>query len=232
MSAGGVSESEAAEMRLAQTRSSSDAPLPAKYEAAKQALAECVSVDECSTWGKKAAAMASYARQAKDDALQNYALRIKVRAIRRCGELLSSIPAKARSGQPSERAKAADAAGMSRDQRMDALRLARIPEIEFAADVDDESKAPPAIEDLAARGTTRKPKPWLDLQGRNPEDHHRAIHTLANINELARLLSEEARTPAAIVRGMLPFQRDEALASTQHLMAWLAVFGSIAKEVK
>ena len=69
-----------------------DARLPATYESAKQALAECSRIDECQNWADKAAALASYARQARDDTLFCFATRIKARALNRCGELLRQIP--------------------------------------------------------------------------------------------------------------------------------------------
>ena len=50
-----------------------DARLPAAYETAKQALAECSRIDECQNWADRAAALASYARQARDDTLLNFA---------------------------------------------------------------------------------------------------------------------------------------------------------------
>lgn len=65
-----------------------EAPLPAVYERAAQALAECTRIDECQDWADKAEALASYARQSKDDSLRKMADRIQARAIRRCGELL------------------------------------------------------------------------------------------------------------------------------------------------
>src|SRR5262245_45047582 len=67
------------------------ANLPRTYEAAKAALAECSKVDECREWADRAEALASYARQADDDALETLAVRIRARAIRRCGELLAAI---------------------------------------------------------------------------------------------------------------------------------------------
>lgn len=63
------------------------ARLPQSYEAAKVALANCVKLDECKAWTDKAAAMASYARQADDDSIFRYAKRIQARAVRRAGEL-------------------------------------------------------------------------------------------------------------------------------------------------
>jgi hypothetical protein len=63
------------------------ARLPQTYQAAKTALATCENIDECKSWSDKAAAMASYAKMAKDEELGKMCVRIRGRAIRRCGEL-------------------------------------------------------------------------------------------------------------------------------------------------
>jgi hypothetical protein len=143
------------------------APLPALYEHAQQALAECSRIDECFAWANKAEAMASYARQAKDDSLRKMADRIQARAIRRCGELLRQIePARGTRTdlEPQEgtlprltRESAATDAGLSEHQRKTALRVAAIPEPEFTAAV--ESEAPPTVTALADRGRQSRPVP-------------------------------------------------------------------------
>src|SRR5262245_29355236 len=68
------------------------AMLPEKYVAATKALSECTVIDECKDWADKAAALASYAKQAEDDTLLKMAKRIQARAVRRAGELLKEIP--------------------------------------------------------------------------------------------------------------------------------------------
>ncbi|MGR9057812.1 hypothetical protein ACU8NH_18205 [Rhizobium leguminosarum] len=60
-------------------------------ERVTQAIAECDRIDECKSWSDKAAALASYARQADDKTLENYAMRIRSRAIKRAGELLKEF---------------------------------------------------------------------------------------------------------------------------------------------
>jgi hypothetical protein len=155
--------------------SQTSAPLPQRYEAARAAIAECERIDECKNWSDKAAAMASYARQAKDDSLRVMAVRIQARAERRCGELLKQIPRAdeaTRYGQvaavpPVTRTQAATDSGLSERQRKTALRIANVPAATFDAHV--ESSQPPSITQLANLGKeTRKPlddgSPWNQIE--------------------------------------------------------------------
>lgn len=136
-----------------------NATLPAKYEAAKVALAECNQMDECKDWADKSQALASYARQSQDKELENTAMRIRARAIRRCGELLQQVE-KANGKNRGERGHeapfcltrktAATAAGLSSDQAKDALRVSNIPQESFEKQV--ESDEPPTVTKLAEQG--------------------------------------------------------------------------------
>ena len=177
--------------------SPANARLPQTYESAKLALANCARLDECKDWADKAAALASYAKQANDDELMKMATRIRDRAIRRAGELLKQIaPAKnqhaasARVGaRPSSRKEAAAAAGLSPHQHKQAIRVADVPEREFESQV--ESNKPPTISQLAQQGIKRPaPKPIIDLKGRDPGEFNRSLHFIAEIKEYANSIGK------------------------------------------
>jgi hypothetical protein len=65
--------------------------IPATYEQAQLALAQCAKLDECKDWVDKFAALGSYARQAANHDLEELAYKIHARAIRRCGEIMREI---------------------------------------------------------------------------------------------------------------------------------------------
>jgi hypothetical protein len=146
------------------TLGSTDANLPASYEAARRAIIECLHIDEAKEWADKAQALSSYARMANDEALLVCAQRIKARAIRRMGELLKEIPdgnlntrfGSERNLSAMTRAKAAFDAGLSDKRRKTAIRLASIQEEVFEQAI--EVRSPPPIVTLAAMGTTPRPK--------------------------------------------------------------------------
>ena len=145
-----------------------NAKLPAKYEAAKLAISQCAQLDECKDWSDKAQAMASYAKQVHDKEMQNMAMRIRLRAERRLGQLYDEFE-KAQgkrtdqlgdSKSPSHektRTEAAKEIGQTKDQMIRSVRASRIPEEKFEEQVESES--PPTITSLAEQGTNKKPKP-------------------------------------------------------------------------
>lgn len=171
------------------------ARLPETYENARVALAECQQVDECKDWADKAAALASYAKQAEDDQLERMAQRIRARAIRRAGELLKQIEpqqGQRRDLQPSvgdhtkSREDAAREAGMSKHQQVQATRIANVPEREFEEQV--ESPKPPTLSQLASQGI--KPRQPVDLGGRDPKAFNRALHFTATVTDYASDLAK------------------------------------------
>ena len=142
------------------------ARLPVSYEAAKNALSNCVTLDECQDWANKAEALASYAKQADDDTLRKLADRIQARAVRRCGELLKQFDARPQNAaKQSEgdrtlisRQQVATDAGMSRHQQVTAVRVANVPLATFEEAV--EAEAPLTVTKLAEIGKqSRTPAP-------------------------------------------------------------------------
>lgn len=183
-----------------------DAKLPAAYEAAKVALATCMSIDECQNWANKAEALASYAKQADDDTLRKQADRIQARAIRRCGELLKQFDGRGRpsinsigDGTISQR-EAAEQAGLSKRQQVTAVRVAKVPEHQFEAAV--ESDQPPTVTRLSEMAPKPPPKPLVNLRGRDPREFNRALHFIAEVTEYANAIERADLT--TLLPSLLP----------------------------
>lgn len=198
--------------------STANAKLPQVYEEAKIALANCVSIDECKDWADKAAAIASYARQADDQTLHKYADRIQARAVRRCGELLKLFKAQgARTDQPtlaggpspkSQKA-AANGAGLSPDQAKKAVRVANVPQWTF----DDivESENPPSVTKIARMGTAPAPAGFKQ-----------ATHLLGTVRRFAEFCA--ANDAALVANGVMDYERADAKRLISQIDAWLDRF--------
>lgn len=208
-----------------------DAKLPIVYERATQALAECSRIDECKEWANKAEALASYARQSKDETLRKMADRIQARAIRRCGELLKQIdtqPGKRTDLEPSEgsltRSEAANEAGLSRHQKVTALRVASVPSVEFERAV--ESAEPPTVTKLAEQGKTSKPQPQPqplhELGGINPQHYARATELRGHLQRLAEFCKKNE--PQDIAAAYKPHEIEAIKQSVSKIEAWLDCF--------
>ena len=161
------------------------ARLPSVYQAAKVALAECERMDECKDWADKMEALASYARQADDNALLKHCMRIKARAIDRCGEILRAIPIARGANQNIEagagpkvktRKDAARDAGLSPRQAKTAILVNKVPRDIFEAAV--ESDTPPTIETLASLNIETAETTDDYLNGRDPADFEQATRLM------------------------------------------------------
>ncbi|MFO1351884.1 MAG: hypothetical protein U1F68_14920 [Gammaproteobacteria bacterium] len=207
------------------------AKLPAVYERATQALAECNRIDECQDWADKAQALASYARQSKDDSLRKMADRIQARAIRRCGELLRQVEPN-KGGDPSlfvaqdgtvprvTRTNAATKAGLSERQRKTALRVANIAPLEFEAAV--ESDAPPTVTQLAERGKQARPAPLHSLDGIDPFLYARATELQGTIKLLAEFCGKY--DPHALAKAFKPHEIPRLRQAIADIEAWIDRF--------
>lgn len=190
---------------------------PVLYEKARGSLAECVRIDECKDWSDKARALASYAKQAKDETMLNNAKRIALRATRRYGELLEQVEkAQGRNHEkggrtpPSNgRYAAGRAAGLSNDQIKDGIRIARIPEDQFERIT--ESARPPTVTEAAALGKSGGAKRAISdealwLWGRLRDFERMGlidIDPTVLIEEMTQTMREDVRRLAPLVSNLL-----------------------------
>jgi hypothetical protein len=170
------------------------ASLPQTYEAARSALAQCQAIDECKDWADKAAALASYAKQADDLELEKMAIRIRARAMRRAGELAKQMMQPPH--RPADKYDAGDilkskaevqkVSGFSERQLNTSLRVANVPQPEFDAQVD--AANPATVTELARQGTQKRdpqPDPDTWLKGRDPVAFNKVLHMVGEIEDYA-----------------------------------------------
>jgi hypothetical protein len=213
----------------------SDARLPATYEQAKTALAECSRIDECQEWANKAEALASYARQADDETLFKLAKRIQGRAVRRCGELLKQIePAKNQHDAACRadkggltRTEAAEHAGMSLHQQRTAVRVANVPDEQFERAL--ESETPPTVTALAEMGTQSRP-PVSDKPSAHaaaspitaPAGFKQATHLIGVVQDFAAFC--QTNDPVVVAGGLMKSEVQEVRSFVGVIDGWLDRF--------
>jgi hypothetical protein len=159
-------------------------------------------LDGCAEWDNKAVAIASYARQADDLELENFARRIRLRATRRMGELLKQYDARGgdhskdrevlKFDDPARRSRAAVAAqaNISRHKTNMAVSIANIPEDDFQKVV--ESNHPPGANLLA------------QLSKRRPYERVHAV-TKSSLDEVLKSASA-----TSAIEGLLKFEAGAA----------------------
>jgi hypothetical protein len=195
--------------------------LPVSYAQAKAVLSSCARVDECKEWADKAAALASYARQAEDKTLLNYATRIQSRAIKRAGQLLKQFDGRgahrkslgAHTSSKTQRQAAADA-GMSKHQQVQAVDIANIPDELF--DTQVEGDEPPTITELAEQGRQSSPPKEA------PPGFTEATQFIGNLERLQKFLAD--KPPNLIVGGMRKFEITDVRPVAVEIRDWLQQF--------
>ncbi len=120
------------------------------YSNAKNALAQYKTVDEVKDYRDKAVAVEIYAKQAQDFDLEYDAALARVRAERKCGELLREMEM-AKAGRPNksvqqddqlDKPKTVSEMGITKDQSSKWQQLAKIPETEFEKAVNTPGAKP------------------------------------------------------------------------------------------
>ena len=216
------------ELTLSSLPSIENARLPATYETAIAAIAKVSQVDECRDWANKAEALASYARQSKDDRMYRMAIRIQARATRRCGELLATVPAakgartdvepKVDAHPKLTREAAARSAGLSANQRKTALRVAAVPHDDFESQV--ESAEPPTVTKLAEQG--KKTRALVDLAGIEPADYASATELQGMLRRLADYC--RAHDATRVAGAFKPHERPPLRDNIAFAGEWLRAF--------
>ena len=119
------------------------------YDAACQAVALCMEVDEVKHWIDKAAAMKEYARQAKDRNMEAHAAEVRIRAERQLGILLaaerqagdlSSGPIPKENNWSSSTTNTRESLaerGISKDLSSRAQKLAAVPQEQFDGELKE-----------------------------------------------------------------------------------------------
>lgn len=208
-------------MQLAEIR---EDQLPATYQSAKRALAECVRIDEVKDWSDKAIALACYAKQANDDQLLAMSNRIKARAVLRMGELFNEIEPKDKGGDrkslegrvsSDSRAQAASAAGISQDQRKQAQRIANLPRDEVEALI--ESETPPTISALD------------NLARKHPAEMRATSVLLGEARSFSKFCSET--DPKGLVVALAEHERAAMMSYAEVIVSWLTKFSGELNEI-
>jgi hypothetical protein len=145
--------------------------------------------------------------------MEKTAMRIRARAIRRCGELLKEIekaqpgPKELKGGGPpqlSPRKEAAKQAGLSPDQAKQSIRVANVPEETFTEQI--ESVTPPTITSLAQQGTTPSKKlPMFEQLGMTKEAFQAGMYFRGDIEDFGKAIKKY--DVQDIIDGSTPDQR-------------------------
>ena len=119
-----------------------------KYEAARYALQEARSVDEVKDVKDKAEALRLYARQAHDKDMEIWTAEIKLRAVRRLGELSAALETNERArvdlrlnGETQTKTQALADAGISKPTANRYEQVAAIPQEQFEAHIAEHRDA-------------------------------------------------------------------------------------------
>lgn len=164
------------------------------YEAACREIALANTIDEAKDWGDKAEALRAYARQAHNTDMEVQVAEIKLRALRRMGELskaLETAESRHRTTLPNggkSKSEQLDDAGVSTSAAHRAEQLADIPADEFEANLAKhrDSQKPATQKSVLPKKTYKKIN-----QKRNINKFLKGIEMIAGITGSAEFMVSE-----------------------------------------
>ena len=188
----------------------------ARYDAMCTAIAECVRVDEAKDIRDKALALEKYMAQAENLEAERQACNVRLRAERRCGEILKAMKAngeRASRGNPSGKTNVernditlADL-NISRDQASRFQQLADVPEAEFEAALESPGKP-------STSGILKRNKP-ANVDPMDPN----ALWLWGRLRDFERqIIGCDA---ALLVGNMTPAMRDDVRRLAPRVAQWL-----------
>lgn len=183
-----------------------------RYDAMCSAIAAAYSVDEVKDIRDKARAIEVYARQAKNTEAERQACEIRLRAERKCGQMLADMDKlKGRPGKASDATTLSDL-GLSRDQSSQWQKLADVPEDEFEEALDTERPTTNGI--ITAHSAPKQ----------NTVDP-RALWLWGRLQDFVRegLLAED---PNKLVASMLEHMQSTTRDLAPSVCAWLGRIGN------
>lgn len=173
-----------------------------RYDAARHALKVAQQVDEVKDIRDKAQALAAYARQAKDADMINWATEIKLRAERRCGELLKKTPRNKGDATPPDTPEGGvvptlEQIGVSHKQSSDFQAIADIPEEEFEEAITEPKPSTASLVKKAkkkAEPKEKKPKPEKKAKVEKSEEEDNTLKELQAANKEILVLQAQSES--------------------------------------
>lgn len=188
-----------------------------RYDAMCRAIAEAHAVDEVKDIRDKARAIEMYARQAQNTEAERQAIQIRLRAERKCGELLGEQLDRTGRGRHEKVSDASTLSDLhiSRDQSSDWQRLAAIPADRFEADLADPMWRPTTA-GMLERQEARERDPVSPYKG--DDDALWIWGTLIDFEENGRLLRDPQELMAT---PMHDHMRETLYTLAPKVAAWL-----------
>jgi len=199
------------------------AAIAPNWAAMRTAIAECERIDEVRNLSDKAVALRAYFAQSRDVDNEVAAMRVRLRAERRLGELIEREQeagrlATAESGRPSEASTTTRLSdiGIPYDRSARAQKLASVPEAQFEAALQSGKPSARALAALAPSNGKARPES-IDVQP--------VLKTWGTIRDFAAAIADESLLPADGWRshaGIQPFQIAEIESALPIIAAYLA----------